>query len=291
MLCTGAGAPPVLLESGIAASSVMWTAVQPQVATFTRVCAYDRAGFAWSDPPSCPRTFQRIVDELEIVLDDAGIREPTVLVGHSLGSLIVRAFAARHPERTAGLVLIDPPTEWLTPTPARARLLRGGRVLSRVGGILAHLGLVRAGLALLSRGRPRGPRQFVKVFGPAAAAKLHHLVQEVRKLPRETYPVVEALWCQPKCFTAMAEHMATLQREGRDMHAAVPRPTIPVVVISGGDQPPERLGEHKALADTSSRGRHIVAARSAHWIPFDEPELLVQLVRELVESARNRPVG
>src|SRR5687767_4572673 len=125
MLCTGAGAPPVLLESGIAASSVMWTAVQPQVATFTRVCAYDRAGFAWSDPPSCPRTFQRIVDELEIVLDDAGIREPTVLVGHSLGSLIVRAFAARHPERTAGLVLIDPPTEWLTPTPERARLLRG----------------------------------------------------------------------------------------------------------------------------------------------------------------------
>ena len=68
--CAGSGAPLVLLESGIAASSLSWSLVQPEIATFTRVCAYaDRAGFAWSDAASSPRTFDRIVDELACVLD------------------------------------------------------------------------------------------------------------------------------------------------------------------------------------------------------------------------------
>ena len=286
-VCIGGGSPPVVLESGIAASSVTWTTVQPEIATFTRVCAYDRAGFAWSDPPQTARNFERIIDELEAVLDRIGIREPAVLVGHSMGSLIVRGFAARRPERTAGLVLIDPPTEWVIPRPETIYMLRGGRLLSRLGGVLAHLGVVRAALALLTGGRPGAARQFARAFGPAAAAKLQHLVREVQKLPRETYPVVQAHWCQPKCFSAMAEHMSTLQREGAAMRASVPPPSIPIVVISGGSQPPQRLVEHKALAETSAHGRHLVAARSAHWIPFDEPELVVGMVRELVERARS----
>src|SRR5688572_22714865 len=67
--CAGSGAPLVLLESGIAASSLSWSLVQPEIARFTRTCAYDRAGFAWSDAASSPRTFDRIVDELARVLD------------------------------------------------------------------------------------------------------------------------------------------------------------------------------------------------------------------------------
>src|SRR5688500_18872869 len=96
--CTGAGAPLVLLESGIAASSLSWSLVQPEIASFTRVCAYDRAGFAWSDAASSPRTFDRIVDELSRVLDRVAAGERYVLVGHSFGSFVIRAYAARHPD-------------------------------------------------------------------------------------------------------------------------------------------------------------------------------------------------
>ena len=70
------------------------------------------------------------------------------------------------------------------------------------------------------------------------------------------------------------------------MAALVPPPEVPVVVISGANQPPEQIAEHKALTLSSRAGRHIVAARSGHWIQFDEPELIVSVVRELVESAR-----
>ena len=285
--CHGSGSPVVVLESGIAASSLSWAIVQPEIAKFTRVCAYDRAGLAWSEAPSCPRTFETIVDELSAVLARVASRERFVLVGHSFGSFVVRAYATRHPDRVAGLVLVDPPIEWLTATPQRARMLRGGRHLSRVGALLAELGVVRACLALLSGGAPGAPRRFVKIFGPTAARTLERLVGEVRKLPPDVQPVVQALWCQPKCFHAMADHLRTLERDGAAIAAGVPPREIPVVVISGGDQPREQLVAHQLLAEASAGGRHVIASRSAHWVQFDEPELIVAAVKDLVESPRS----
>jgi pimeloyl-ACP methyl ester carboxylesterase len=282
-ICRGHGGPVVLLESGIAASSLSWAVVQPEIAKFTRVCAYDRAGLAWSDAASCPRSFERIVDELSTILEHVASGERFVLVGHSFGSFVIRAYAARHPASVVGLVMVDPPTEWLTITSQRARMLRGGRQLSRVGALLAHIGVVRACLGLLTGGAPGAPRRFVRVFGPTAARTLQRLIGEVRKLPPDVYPILQELWCQPKCFQAMADHLRVLEREGMSIGALIPPRNIPVVVISSGNQPPEQIAAHRMLAERSADGRHVVATRSAHWVQFDEPELVVGLVKELVE--------
>lgn len=284
VVCRGSGSPVVLLEAGIAASSLSWALVQPRIAKFTRVCAYDRAGLAWSDAASCARTFDRIVDELVVVIARIAPGERYILVGHSFGSFVVRAYAARLPEAVLGLILVDPPTEWLTMTPERARMLSGGRHLSRVGALLAHFGVVRACLALLSGGAPGPPRQFVRIFGSAAARTLERLVGEVRKLPPDVHPTVQALWCQPKCFHAMADHLRVLEREGSSLGKFLPRPEIPVIVISSGHQSADELAAHKMLAERSTRGRHVIASRSTHWVQFDEPALVVSLVRELAES-------
>jgi pimeloyl-ACP methyl ester carboxylesterase len=278
----------VLLESGIAASSLSWQKVQPAIASFTRACAYDRAGLAWSDPPSAPRTFARIVDELSALVDRVAPDDRLVLVGHSFGSFVVRAYAARRPDRVVGLVLVDPTTEWFHLTPQRRRLLRGGRHLSKIGALLAHLGVVRVCLALLTGGAPGAPRQFVRVFGATAARTLERLVGEVRKLPEEVHPVVQALWCQPKCFHAMADHLLALERHGSEMADAQLPPHVPVTVISSGDQPPGQIAAQQALAEASNKGRHLVAAKSAHWIQFDEPEVIIQAVRQLIDERRNR---
>jgi pimeloyl-ACP methyl ester carboxylesterase len=63
--------------------------------------------------------------------------------------------------------------------------------------------------------------------------------------------------------------------------------SIPVVVISSGNQPPDQLEAHRRLADASNGGRHIIAARSAHWVQFDEPELIIDAVEELVLTRRD----
>jgi pimeloyl-ACP methyl ester carboxylesterase len=288
LVCAGTGSPTVVFESGIAASSLSWTRVLPGVATFTRACAYDRAGLAWSDPPRRPRTLARMIDELHTLLTNAAVPEPFVLVGHSFGAFLVCAYASQHPTDTAGIVLVDPPSEWHQPTREQARRLWGAIQLSRVGALLARLGVVRACLALLSGGAPGVPRNFVKIFGPTAARTLERLVGEVRKLPAEVLPIVQALWCQPKCFRSMADHLGALDETAAFVAGLTALPDVPFVVMSAGDQPSETIAAHRRLTRLSSQGRHVVAATGGHWIQFDEPELVISAIRDVVDRARGR---
>ena len=112
--------------------------------------------------------------------------EPVVLVGHSFGTFICLAYAARHPRRVAGLVLLDPPSEWIGMDARRERLLAGAVALSHVGAFLAAIGVVRLCLDLLTGGAPGAPRTFVKLFGPSVSATLERLVGEVRKDRKST---------------------------------------------------------------------------------------------------------
>jgi pimeloyl-ACP methyl ester carboxylesterase len=285
-VCRGRGAPTAVLESAIGASSLSWARVQPAIARFTSVCAYDRAGLGWSDASTAPRTFARIVDELHACLTNLECAAPYVMVGHSFGVFVCLTYAARHPPQVAGLVLVDPPSEWMHLDQRQLRMVRGAVQLSGVGGLLARMGVVRACLALLTGGVPAAPRYFVKVFGPTAARTLERLVGEVRKLPSEIHPVVQALWCQPKCFQAMADHLGVLQEATTAAAAVRSLGDKPVIVISSGDQTPDVIASHRALAAMSSRGRVVFASESGHWVPYDEPELIVEAIREIVEICR-----
>src|SRR6516162_5157930 len=91
--CTGeqrVGKPTVILEAGAGDFSVEWSLVQPEVAAFSRVCSYDRAGDGWSELGPHPRTFQQVVYELHQLLKTAGERPPFIMVGHSYGGWLVR---------------------------------------------------------------------------------------------------------------------------------------------------------------------------------------------------------
>lgn len=287
LVSAGHGGPPVLFESGVAASSLSWTVVMREAAAFSRVSAYDRAGLGWSEPSRSPRTVARMLSEMRDVLTAAAGSTPAVLVGHSFGAFLTLVYASRHPRDVAALVLVDPPTEWHAMTARQSRLLWGGIQLSRVGGILARLGVVRAALGLLTGGAPGVPRRFVRIFGPTAARTLEHLVGEVRKLPPDVHPIVQAQWCQPKCFRALGEHLGALRETAAAARADIRMPDIPLVVISAGDLPPEVLADHAQLATLSPRGRHVVAATSGHWIQLDRPDLVVDTIREVVAACRS----
>jgi pimeloyl-ACP methyl ester carboxylesterase len=265
----------------------------PSVAEFARVCAYDRAGLAWSEADRRPRTLGHIVGDLGAMLRKTAVPPPYVLAGHSFGCFVVCAFASRHPEQTAGLVLVDPPaaSEWRQPSEHHARMLSGGIHLSRIGGLLARIGVVRACLTLLTGGAPGVPRRVVRIFGPTAARTLERLVGEVRKLPPEVHPAVQAHWCQPKCFRAMADHMRVLQEAAAFMASLDSLPDVPLVTISSGELRPERIEEHRELARLSSSGSHVVAKKSGHWIHLDEPELVVAAIRDVVDRVRSGNVS
>ena len=105
--CLGKGQPMVLIDYGIAGSAVAWRKLQAELAKYTTVCAYDRAGYGWSDPGPSPRTAAQAVEEMQALIEAAGWAGPFVLLGHSFGGFDTRLFAARHPALVAGLVWLD----------------------------------------------------------------------------------------------------------------------------------------------------------------------------------------
>lgn len=283
--CEGAGSPTVVLEAGIAASSLTWSRVQPAIARETRVCSYDRAGLAWSERASTPRSIDALVREVRVLLTTAAGAPPYVLVAHSFGALVIRAFARAHPDEVAGLVFVDPlhPAEWCEPSPNQRQMLRGGIFLSRLGALLARLGLVRLLLTLLSGGATTAPRQVSRMFGRKAAALMEHIVGEVQKLPPDVLPSVQAHWSHPKAFRGMWQHLATMPSCSADlMRASDAFGSIPVVVLSAGNRDPRWLAEDAALAAASSCGRHIVSRQSGHWIHLDDPELVINVIRDVM---------
>lgn len=106
-LCVGSGSPAVVVESGLGDFSTDWSLVVSRVASFTRICVYDRAGYAWSEPGPLPRTFDQLNLELHEGLKILGEHGPFVLVGHSFGGPVIRHYASLYPSDVAGMVLVD----------------------------------------------------------------------------------------------------------------------------------------------------------------------------------------
>ena len=105
--CVGEGSPTVIIDSGIGGFSLEWSKVQNKLSNDYKVCSYDRAGYGWSDPGPTPRTTARITRELRILLSEAKITGPYILVGHSFGGYNIRYFASEYPDLVAGMVFVD----------------------------------------------------------------------------------------------------------------------------------------------------------------------------------------
>jgi pimeloyl-ACP methyl ester carboxylesterase len=257
--CSGtsrASRPLVLLDAGLGGSSLDWSLVQPGVATFTRVCSYDRAGYGWSDAGPEPRTSGRLVSELHMLLVNAGVPGPYVLVGHSFGGLTMRLFASTYPQEVAGLVLVDSSHEE-DPT-ARQEILSGQPQLSTCSG-LAPFGIVR-------------------LFG-----LLDHFASAY---PSAVQPVVKAHFSQTRFCGTWDDESAAWGESTAQVRAARTHHklgNLPLVVITHG----KRLDAswqafQNDLANLSSRSTHLMATRSGHAIMLDQPDLVSAAIKEVV---------
>jgi pimeloyl-ACP methyl ester carboxylesterase len=287
--CEGDGTPAVVFDAGIAASSLSWSRVQPEVARFTRTCSYDRAGLAWSEMSATPRSMPALVDELRQVIRHAQISAPFVLVGHSFGGLIIRAYARAHPSEVAGLVFVDPlhPEEWCRPSGEQRRRLQGAVLFSRAGALIARTGLVRFLLSRLRGGAPGLPRRVSRLFGSSAATLLANMVGEVQKLPPEAQSAVQEHWSNPKAFRGMWHHLAALPECSLEvMQGTDALDQVPMVVLSAGRRDPRWIAADRQLAGASRHGRHLVSSPSGHWIHLDDAGLVVEAISDLVMQAR-----
>jgi pimeloyl-ACP methyl ester carboxylesterase len=177
--CTGKGSPIVVLEAAAGSMSAGWAWVQPEVATITRVCSYDRAGLGWSEAGDGRYIPARVPEELRVLLDRANETGPVVLVGHEAGALFARMFAARFASNTAALVLINDPT--VEPAPSGPAFVSAWPWLARIGVLR-----LSNSLQALATGLPGEPGDAMRAF----LNRPDHLTRAALELSR--LPEVEA---------------------------------------------------------------------------------------------------
>ena len=278
LYCTGEGAAPtVVMDSALGGTVLDWQLVQPEVAGFARVCTYDRAGAGWSDKGAQPRTSQQFVDELHTLLGNAGIQGPYVLVGHSLGGANMQLYARQHPNEVAGMVLVD--SALVPENPQIAQLavsLQSSPVWTK---ILATIGVARLGMMLGPVGYP------------------------FSELPPDSVDEALAISSSTRHQYEIADETSSLLESVSEVHAApMSLGDKPLIVLTAGplqlegmglsqeqiDQMDEAHSEHQAdLARRSQNGKQIIAEESGHYIHLEQPDLVIDSIRQVVDAARN----
>ncbi len=250
--CAGDGSPAVVLESGLGGASFDWGFVQPEVARFTRVCSYDRAGMGYSDRGPSPRTMRRIAGELAALLERANVDAPLILVGASIGGLAVRVFTSDHPERVAGLVLVDASHEdQRMDLPPIAPFVP----------ILSSLGVFR-------------------MLGMSFGPDLEALAPSVR-------PFARATAFRASIYQAAASEGVHLPESAEEVRTTRRKLNVPLIVITAGRGTDDRWRAlQRDQVALSAQGCQIVAEQSGHAIPLREPQTIVKAIRALVFRTR-----
>jgi len=289
LLEKGSGGPTVLFEAGIAATNLNWFHIQEMVSRFTGTASYDRCGLGWSSPCRTARTPGNIAVELHDLLRCADIKPPYVLVGHSFGGLVMRRYALLYPEDVAGVVLLDPMRceEWPPLNPGKQPAVDLGKRLARYAIPFARLGLVRLAVtsALCRTGRLSG--QLAGVAGVGGRHVLSRVTDEVGKMPREVWPIIAAHWSRPAYYAGMCSHVEAVPETVREMHAAGPIRQIPVLVLTPGESTPLSAEHLDRIGDNVQQ---VIVPASAHWIHLDQPDLVVDSIREMVLAVTSETV-
>ncbi|HUO15708.1 MAG TPA: alpha/beta hydrolase [Verrucomicrobiae bacterium] len=282
--CTGTaipGAPAVILESGLGVPAIGWKLVQPGIAKFARVCSYDRAGYGWSDPPIVThRTSLQVAKELHVLLQNASVPPPYVLVGHSLGGYNIRVFNGQYPNEVAGAVFVDSshPDQLRYMTPQMKKLMDDQLKSMRLLQELMPIGLPTGAIRAFQRSQ-RGDS----------------------KLPPDFLDEIDYLQRRKAFVDAMVAELDVFDESAQETRDSGNFGDKPLIVLTAGKQidapgiPKKTLDDFQQtwihtlqpqIAQLSSKGKQQIVSNSDHMIPIEQPQTIVDAVRDVVQAAQ-----
>jgi pimeloyl-ACP methyl ester carboxylesterase len=276
------------MDAGNGEPCLAWASVQPAVAKFARVCAFDRAGLGWSEPSPNPRTLLSFVNEQHTLLARAGIEPPYVLVGHSAGGLYARVYAHQYPEEVVGMVLVDAGHEDLDlrlPESLVKTLKRGYKLSGCLFPALQLLSSIGFWALIPDTvGRmwpspvPEGAREAYQAIAAAGRRWFETMGQESA-----------AIWSVMAAARAMqlpklGDMPLVVLARGRTDLSAGPG-------ISAEDAEGYRVANEDMqaeLAALSTRGKQIIAEDCGHHIHVEQPGLVIDAIRQVVEAVEEK---
>jgi pimeloyl-ACP methyl ester carboxylesterase len=297
LYCMGSGSPTVVFESGWEDWAPAWSKVQPEVAMWTRACSYDRAGAGFSNPGPLPRTSVRIASELHSALHNGGAKGPYILVGHAFGGDIVRTFADRYMREVAGLVLVDADSDDVGSRPRQEEAHRRFvRVLSQLRECRNAVAEHRP-LPPLSSAQPERTcaQQFFR--GLPEAEWSEELNAKLLEIAQTKVSIYDAYLSE---MEQAGFDEAYLQQHRRSFGSR------PIRVLTSRNhgvghlerKPPDtperiRYQQEITLAQArwlklSSNAKQIFARNSSEYIQFDEPETVINAIREVRDQSLGR---
>jgi len=268
--CVGTGSPTVVMEAGGGGTSLDWSLVQPDIATTTRVCTYDRAGAGWSDPGPMPRSPQHVVDDLIALLDASEPGGPYVLVTHSDSGLSTLLFAIEHPEAVAGVVFVDARHPDALSPAERQTQLDQAQLLPTITTVVGRPGLGR-------------------LFGADLYPQIH---PEAGFLPAPTRELMLLQASHPAYVDQVISSIESATTNDAELAraGAASLGSRPIVVLTTEQYLslyPGWSAAQEELAKLSTNAvHHFVGAGSEHYVMWQHPEVVVEAVDQVVASAR-----
>jgi pimeloyl-ACP methyl ester carboxylesterase len=276
LYCSGKGTPTVVLMAGGGAFSIDWALVQPKVAQDTRVCSYDRAGLAWSDPGPADETVEQTISDLHILLKNGEEKGPYLLVGASVGGIYIQAYQRAFPKEVAGLVFSNSSN-------------RIGRLVNGKPGLIWELTeeQIRSTFPLAASDKGPAPTSEDDPFD-----RLPPDLRAVRlwldiKLWQRWEPTKE------KPDSTLSWRKEFLKEFAETDARKYPLGSLPVLVISGEPSAPEsELHTHDEAAPRldflSSNDIHVTATGSGHEIHLYKPDIVIEALARTVQAIRTR---
>jgi pimeloyl-ACP methyl ester carboxylesterase len=264
LLASGAGSPTVVLETGTAGYFGIWEWVQHEVGKHTRVVSYDRAGLGFSERAGGPRDAVSIARELDELLTRAGEKPPYILVGHSLGGLLVMEYAHLYPEKTAGLVLADPhhPDQMKRSYELR-KSIENFRRFFHTAAAASHFGVMRVAdlLSSMTEGLSQNERTRARMFFVSSP----HLKASARELD---------------ALNETTEQVRSIKDFG----------AVPLLILSAGEPQDTWVTEfqhlHVEMARLSTRGSHQIVRGAEHLNIVTRRENAAHVSRAILELVR-----